>query len=135
MSSTAIDIINSPAHYTHGEIEPIDVIEAWRLPFHLGNVIKYLARHQHKGSALADLRKARWYLDRYVTLLEDAAFDVASAEERRLCERMDDAFNRVDNALTDFVVSAECVELVLPLPEVVASFDCDASGVVAEVLR
>ncbi len=85
---------------------------------------------------VADIKKARWYLDRYLTLLEDAAFDKAASDaERRLCERMDDAFNRVDHALTDFVVSAECVELVLPLPEVTASFDCDANGAVAEVLR
>jgi hypothetical protein len=74
-SSDAADIINSPAHYTYGDVEPIDVIEAWRLPFHLGNVIKYLARHEHKGSLVADIKKARWYLDRYLTLVEDAAFD------------------------------------------------------------
>lgn len=62
--------IDHPPHYNKGQHEPIDVIEDWGLVFHLGNVIKYIARHQHKGSPLEDLRKARWYLDRYIALLE-----------------------------------------------------------------
>lgn len=64
------DIINRPAHYTHGEIETIDAIEAWRLGFHLGNVVKYIARADHKGKRLEDLKKARWYLDREIERME-----------------------------------------------------------------
>lgn len=64
------DPINKPAHYNQTGIEPIDVIEAWKLPFHLGNTVKYICRHDHKGSALEDLKKARWYLDRYIKKLE-----------------------------------------------------------------
>jgi hypothetical protein len=29
-------------------------------------VLKYLWRFEHKGNALQDLRKARWYLDRLI---------------------------------------------------------------------
>lgn len=64
------DPINRPAHYTHGTIEPIDVIESWRLSFHLGNAVKYIARHEHKGSAVDDLKKAIWYLQREVARRE-----------------------------------------------------------------
>ncbi len=136
MTQAATDLINSPPHYTHGSIEPIDVIEDWRLPFHLANVLKYIARHEHKGSTLADIKKAEWYLARYRTLLEDSAFDrEVSAQERRLCARMDDAFHRVDVALTDFVVSADRVEYMPQLPEVVASFDMNEGGEIQEVLR
>lgn len=60
------DLINKPPHYTHGRVEPIDAIESWQLGFHLGNVVKYLARAAHKGAFLDDLRKARWYLDRAI---------------------------------------------------------------------
>ncbi len=60
------DIINRPAHYTHSDVEPIKAIEAWRLGFHLGNVVKYVARADHKGSRLDDLRKAAWYLEREI---------------------------------------------------------------------
>ena len=55
-----------PSHYTRGNIEVIDFIEDQQLPYHLGNVIKYIARAGHKGDKLEDLKKARWYLDRYI---------------------------------------------------------------------
>ena len=60
------DVINHPSHYTRGNIEVIDIIEDQQLPYHLGNVIKYIARAGHKGDKLEDLKKARWYLDRYI---------------------------------------------------------------------
>ncbi len=64
------DIINHPPHYTASTVEPIDVIEAWGLGFCLGNAVKYIARHLHKGTALTDLKKARWYLDREIARME-----------------------------------------------------------------
>jgi hypothetical protein len=58
--------IDQPPHYKPGEIEMISVVEAWGLNFHLGNVIKYVARVERKGMPLDDLKKARWYLDREI---------------------------------------------------------------------
>ena len=63
--------VDHPAHYTFGKIEVIDAIEDWDLPYHLGNVVKYVARHMHKNAPLEDLEKAQWYLDRYIQLLKD----------------------------------------------------------------
>ena len=60
------DVINHPSHYTRGKTEVIDFIEDQQLPYHLGNVIKYIARAGYKGDKLEDLKKARWYLDRYI---------------------------------------------------------------------
>ncbi len=60
------DAVNHPSHYTRGRIEVIDFIEDQQLPYHLGNVIKYIARAGYKGDKLEDLKKARWYLDRYI---------------------------------------------------------------------
>jgi len=60
------DAVNHPSHYTTGKYEVIDVIEDWRVCYHLGNVIKYIARHQHKGRPIEDLKKAEWYLKRLV---------------------------------------------------------------------
>lgn len=62
-TSNAID---HPSHYNRGKIEVIDFIEDQGLSFHLGNVIKYIARAGSKGDKLEDLKKARWYLDRYI---------------------------------------------------------------------
>lgn len=60
--------VDHPAHYGGADnpYEAIKVIEAWRLGFCLGNVVKYISRAEHKGSPLQDLEKARWYLDREI---------------------------------------------------------------------
>lgn len=63
------DMVNHPPHYTRGKIEVIDFIEDQHLPYHLGNVIKYIARAGHKGDKLEDLKKAQWYLARYIELV------------------------------------------------------------------
>jgi len=60
------DNVNHPAHYKVGGIETIDFIEAKGLNYHLGNVVKYIARAAHKGNASEDLAKARWYLNREI---------------------------------------------------------------------
>ncbi|MBB6476984.1 hypothetical protein HNR45_000006 [Negativicoccus succinicivorans] len=62
------DIINHPAHYTDGKFETIDAIESWRLGYHLGNAVKYISRagKKSKDTELEDLRKARWYIKRYL---------------------------------------------------------------------
>src|SRR5581483_9234713 len=64
------DAVNHPAHYNMGAIEPIDVIEDWKLGFHAGNVVKYLSRAAHKGHELEDLKKAEFYLRRLIALKE-----------------------------------------------------------------
>ncbi len=64
------DKINHPYHYTFGKIEVIDVIEDWDLNYHLGNVVKYIARCRFKDNFKEDLKKAKWYLDRYIELCE-----------------------------------------------------------------
>ena len=62
--------VNLPSLYNQGCIEVIDAIEDWGLNFSEGNVIKYVARHRHKGEPLEDLKKARWYLDRLIQAVE-----------------------------------------------------------------
>jgi len=60
------DAVNHPAHYKTGGIETIDFIEAKNLSYHLGNVVKYIARADSKGNREEDLLKARWYLNREI---------------------------------------------------------------------
>jgi Protein of unknwon function (DUF3310) len=66
------DTINSPSWYTRGKIEVIEFIEDQGLPYHLSCVIKYVTRAGHKDETktLEDLKKARWYLDRYIQWVE-----------------------------------------------------------------
>lgn len=69
------DVINRPSHYG-GDVEDnpyetIKVIEAWKLGFHLGNVVKYVSRAGKKEEAdeVDDLKKAEWYLRREIKRL------------------------------------------------------------------
>jgi predicted 2-oxoglutarate/Fe(II)-dependent dioxygenase YbiX len=64
------EAVNHPSHYNAGSIEVIDAIEDWGLDFNAGNVVKYVARHQHKANPVEDLKKARWYLDRIIERIE-----------------------------------------------------------------
>lgn len=67
------DPVNHPSHYCLGGIEVLDAIEAWELPYHLGNVVKYIARAGKKNSStyLQDLQKAQFYLNRFISQLKD----------------------------------------------------------------
>ena len=58
--------VDHPAHYNAGKIEVIDFLEDQNLGFHLGNVVKYVCRAEHKGNPKQDLEKALWYLNRYL---------------------------------------------------------------------
>ena len=73
----AADAVNSPAHYTRGRVEVIEVIEdaVKDAPDTFdavlqGNILKYLLRLWVKENPLQDAKKARWYLDRLITRLE-----------------------------------------------------------------
>lgn len=65
------DKVNHPLHYTYGDIETIEVIEAWQLDYHIGNAIKYLSRYRNKGQPIEDLEKAVWYINRKITYLKE----------------------------------------------------------------
>lgn len=66
------DAVNHPSHYTDGGIETIDFIEAKKLPYHLGNAVKYISRAGKKdqNKTIEDLQKAAWYIERYIKVLE-----------------------------------------------------------------
>jgi len=62
------DTINSPDHYSSGDVECIEAIKSSMtmeefLGYLRGNCFKYLWRYRMKGGT-EDLRKAEWYLRR-----------------------------------------------------------------------
>ena len=66
------DTVNHPSHYSDGEIECIEAIEAQLTPeeyrgYLKGNVAKYVWRERHKGG-IESLKKAQWYLNRLINL-------------------------------------------------------------------
>jgi hypothetical protein len=79
------DLINhAPHHRADSPYETTRVIEEWNLGWHLGNVLKYIARHELKGDELGDLKKAQWYLNRRIALMETLN---GSIEERGQVEQ------------------------------------------------
>lgn len=70
------DNINHPEHYkTENGLETIDVIEAFTESLqggeatNTGNILKYMCRWKKKNG-LEDLKKAQWYLNRLIDLVE-----------------------------------------------------------------
>lgn len=57
------------SHYKDNAIQPTLYIMANNIPFAEGNVIKYVTRWRKKGG-LADLKKARHYLDMLIEFEE-----------------------------------------------------------------
>lgn len=75
-NAAKIDMVNSPAHYADSNIETIDYIvdvlgEYEAISYCQGNVIKYTgSRLMKKGNPIQDAKKAIWYLNKMVELLE-----------------------------------------------------------------
>jgi hypothetical protein len=69
------DTIN-PAHYQQGAIQCIEALESATIgksgieAVCTANIIKYLWRYEAKGG-VEDVRKARWYLEHLVAVLEE----------------------------------------------------------------
>ena len=76
------DNIN-PSHYKQGKVECIDAIESATInkkgleAVCTANVIKYIWRCEEKGG-LEDLRKAKWYLEKMISSIEQRPGVVSS---------------------------------------------------------
>lgn len=73
MSAGENDQVVHPSYYNQGKIEVLEFLEDQKLPGHEWNVVKYLCRARFKGNELQDLKKAKFYLDRKIEILEDKA--------------------------------------------------------------
>ena len=71
------DPINNPAHYNEGNIETIDYIvdvlgKFDAIHYCHGNVLKYTStRLWTKGKPIQDAKKAVWYLNKMIELMEE----------------------------------------------------------------
>lgn len=71
------DMVNHPSHYADSTIECIEAIEASMTQeafcgYLKGNAQKYFWRYEKKINPVEDLKKARWYTDRLIGVLENA---------------------------------------------------------------
>ena len=109
------DPIN-PSHYTDGTgIECIEAIEASMTieefkGFLKGNCQKYLWRYTKKNGA-EDLKKAKWYLDRLITIRE-----MEEAMEKAMQEKTKEVFG-ISYDPDDYMASG-CPDGFCPMPGV-----------------
>lgn len=67
------ETVEHPAHYNSNPSGVECITVARHFGFNLGNVLKYIWRSDHKGAALEDLRKARFFLQDEIALREATA--------------------------------------------------------------
>ena len=77
-----MDNVNHPAHYNTGKYESIDVMVETQgvnavKNFCICNAFKYIYRHRFKNGT-EDIKKAIWYLNKYVELNELTTNEVES---------------------------------------------------------
>jgi hypothetical protein len=71
------DDVNNPTHYAdQGAVECIDAIESMLsreefIGFLRGNSFKYRWRFRSKSNAIKDLRKAQWYENKLLAIIEE----------------------------------------------------------------
>lgn len=85
------DRINHPHHYTQGDIECIQAIEAalgkeGALAYCRGAAMKYLWRCLYKKNPKKDLQKAEWYCKRAQGYVEDVVDAPTSTNNQIFCK-------------------------------------------------
>ncbi len=71
-----MDTVNHPEHYRHGEFETLDYIFAVteNLPGDeavcVSQILKYTSRYNKKKKPLEDIKKARFYADKLIEILQ-----------------------------------------------------------------
>ena len=69
-------LVDKPPHYNQGKFETFDVIldtlkKENAIAYCHGTIIKYVLRMFYKESPLVNAKKARWFLDKLIQLLEE----------------------------------------------------------------
>ena len=99
------DVVNHPKHYEAESVtitvQPIDLCELCN--FNLGNALKYIFRYEHKGKPVEDLKKAQFYLNRFIEKHNDSKLNTNSIafqlyHDRPFLKDWDASVNDIQNA-------------------------------------
>lgn len=96
------DNVNHPTHYETGKFECIDVMLETQgkqavQDFCICNAFKYLYRHKNKNG-VEDIRKAKWYIDKYIELENTEDTDEFRIEAEVLKDYHDKFLAAIDEA-------------------------------------
>lgn len=94
------DLVNHPSHYETGKFECIEVMEEALgrdvvKGFCIGNAFKYLYRAKRKNG-LEDLKKARWYLDKVISMEEEDNSKDPYADQKKRLKKLEEMINEAD---------------------------------------
>lgn len=108
---TKKDMVNHPEHYETNGIECFDAIVASQgndaaKDFCICNAFKYIWRNKHKNNSVEDIKKAIWYLEKFVQLSDDKDYIRVDAPKKEHKSSWAD------------VTHKDCVEACLALEDV-----------------
>lgn len=107
---TKKDPVNHPEHYETNGIECIDAMVASQgkdavKEFCVCNAFKYIWRNKHKKSSVEDIKKAVWYLEKFLQLSDDKDYIRVGAPKKEHKPSWDD------------VTHEDCVKACLALED------------------
>ena len=90
-------------------LEILQIIEEWKLDFHLGNAVKHIlssGKKETKDEELQDLKRASWYLTRKIQVLNDETCNWENVKDLRdttfiipVCVESKDRYNNAKSVL------------------------------------
>ncbi len=85
------DPVDHPSHYSQGPIECIEAIQSALglegfKDFLRGQVIRYIWRGPHKENYMEDIKKARWYIERLITILNSQTSTCLEEKQLGKCD-------------------------------------------------
>ena len=82
MSESSLNVQVGGNHYKDLPIQPVEYIHANALGYFEGNIVKYISRWRKKNG-IADLEKAKHYIELLIELETKKTADEIEAENRR----------------------------------------------------
>lgn len=89
-----LDVQVDGNHYKSCAIQPVEYINANKLDYFQGNVVKYVTRWRDKNG-IADLRKAIHYLELYINFEEKKENEPDTRRERKNYDLPHNAYGRI----------------------------------------
>jgi hypothetical protein len=90
-------------------LEIMQIIEEWKLDFHLGNAVKHIlssGKKETENEELQDLKRASWYLSRKIQVLNDETCNWENVKDLRnttfiipVCVESDDRYKNAKSVL------------------------------------
>lgn len=111
-------------HYADMKIEPIELIEAFRLDFIQGNIVKYVSRYRNKNG-IEDLRKALDYsrigMERFDRVTNIDINDRNKLNIRQYC--MLNGLNDMENLIITYAITNDFEKCATEIDKLISTME------------